>query len=167
MDVSQDSETSQHNFLLQDLAHERAMARKKLLSTIADIQDEVVAIAPRLAYWQDESWWWPVDLGKKAMVEAGFARVQHDVVFGRHGSDRLQDKRRDIQYLESISKVEYAAISNRSGMWSIPKIRAALQDEVDHVEWVTTSTCLVSKIVASNHREALAPTVVVGHSTSR
>lgn len=135
--VSQDSETSQHNLLLQDLAQERAMVRCQLLSTIADNQDEVVAIA-RLAYWQDESWW-PVDLGK-AVVEAGFARVQHDVVFGRHGSDRLQDKRRDIQYLESISKVEYAAISKRSGMWSIPKIRAASQDAVDHVEWVTTST---------------------------
>ena len=135
--VSQESQTSKQNSLLQDLAQDRAMVRCELLSTITDNQNEIVIIA-HLTYWEAESWW-PVDLGK-ALVQSGLARVQHNVVLGQHGSDRLQDKRRDIQYLEAISKIEYDAISKRSGMWSIPSIRAASQDAVDHVEWVTTAT---------------------------
>lgn len=135
--VSQDGHASHQNLLLQELARERALVRCQLLSTTSDNQDDVVAIA-RIAYWEGGSWL-PVDLGTM-LVKSGLARVQHDVVFGRHGSDRLQDKSRDIRYLESLSKVEYAAISKRSGMWSIPRIRAASQDTVDHVDWVTTAT---------------------------
>ena len=135
--VSQESNHSQQNLLLQELTREKAMVRCQLLSKTSDNQGDVVAIA-RIAFWEGGSWL-PVDLGT-ALVKSGLARVQHEVVFGRHGSDRLQDKSRDIRYLESLSKVEYAAISKRSGMWSIPMIRAASQDTIDHVDWVTTAT---------------------------
>ena len=135
--ISQYSNPTQQNVLLQELARERGMVRCQVLATTPDAKDDVVAIA-RIAFW-DVGSWWPVDLGT-VLVKSGLARVQHDVVFGRNGSDRLQDKTRDIQYLESLSKVEYAAISKRSGMWSIPRVRAASQDTVDHVEWVTTAT---------------------------
>jgi endonuclease YncB( thermonuclease family) len=130
---------SQHeqSALLQQLARDRALVRCQFIAS-STAGDDAAAIA-RLSYWQKRSVW-PLDLGSQ-LVENGLARLQEDVLQGqKHGSDQLKDKQRDIKYLESLSKLEFQAISKRNGMWSIPQIRASAKDLVEHVEWEISAT---------------------------
>jgi hypothetical protein len=85
------------------------------------------------------SWSPSIDLGSR-LVQTGWARIPSDIVLGQHGSTRLEDKQRDIQYLESLSKLQSDAILNRRGMWSIPKIRESAQDLIEHAERDTTTS---------------------------
>ena len=123
--------------LLDQLVLDRTLVRCQLVASTSDDTEPMAAIA-RIYYRERTPSWWAVDLGSH-LVENGLARVQADVVLGRNGSNRLEDKQRDIQYLESLSKLQYEAISNRRGMWSIPMVRASARDLVEHAKLETSA----------------------------
>jgi hypothetical protein len=140
--VMQDSETFyQRNQVLRGLSEDRSIVRCQLLAALItpsiDCKEENVSVVARLGYWPTSTWW-PVDLGS-SLVQAGLAKVEHELDYGRYSSESLEDKRRDIQYLESLTKLEHEAISKRSGIWSIPQVREASKDVVDHVDWMMTA----------------------------
>jgi hypothetical protein len=119
--------------LLMQLSKEHTLVRCQLLSNISDTTAVV-----RLSYWP-KSKWWPVDLGTH-LVQEGLARTQDIPISGNYGSEELRHKQNDIDYVNSLSRVEHSAIAKRLGMWSIPSVLSSVTDLVEHVDWSHRAT---------------------------
>jgi hypothetical protein len=52
-------------------------------------------------------------------------------------SHRIQDLRKDVQYLDRLAKSEFEAAKASMGMWSVPEVRASKQEVVEEVEFQT------------------------------
>ena len=50
-------------------------------------------------------------------------------------SQRIQDVRRDIKYLDRLEMLEFEAAQKSMGMWSIPAVRQIKEDIVDEVDF--------------------------------
>ena len=50
-------------------------------------------------------------------------------------SQRLQDLRKDVQYLDRLSKAEFEAAKQSAGMWNAPEVRERKREVVEEVEF--------------------------------
>jgi hypothetical protein len=92
----------------------------------------------------------PSDIAE-ALIAAGNASVSSSIS-GREGtsldstaaksttiikdsSQRLQDLRNDIKYLDRLAKAEFEAARKSMGMWSIPEVRESKREVVDEIEF--------------------------------
>jgi len=50
-------------------------------------------------------------------------------------SQRIQDIRNDIEYIDRLSKFEFKAAQKKKGMWSIPEVRKMKKDIIDEVDF--------------------------------
>ena len=50
-------------------------------------------------------------------------------------SQRVQDIRRDVKYLDALGTVEFEAAQKSKGMWSVPEIRQMKKEIVDEVDF--------------------------------
>jgi len=57
-------------------------------------------------------------------------------------SQRIQDIRRDIKYLDSLNRNEFEAAQKSIGMWSIPEVRQIKKEVVDEVEFEAKASLL-------------------------
>jgi hypothetical protein len=52
-------------------------------------------------------------------------------------SQRIQDLRKDVKYLDRLAKVEFDAAKESTGMWSVPEVRATKPEVVEEAEFQT------------------------------
>lgn len=50
-------------------------------------------------------------------------------------SQRLQDLRNDVKYLDRLAKTEFEAARQSMGMWSVPEVRESKREVVEEVEF--------------------------------
>lgn len=50
-------------------------------------------------------------------------------------SQRIQDLRHDVKYLDRLAKVEFEAAKKSMGMWSVPEVRDSKREVVEEVEF--------------------------------
>lgn len=54
-------------------------------------------------------------------------------------SQRINDLRKDVKYLDRLAKVEFDAAKKSAGMWSVPEVRQLKQEIIDEVEFQSKS----------------------------
>jgi hypothetical protein len=52
-------------------------------------------------------------------------------------SQRIQDLRHDVKYLDRLAKTEFEAAKKSMGMWSVPEVRESKREVVEEVEFQT------------------------------
>ncbi len=57
-------------------------------------------------------------------------------------SQRLQDLRNDVKYLDRLAKAEFEAARQSMGMWSVPEVRESKRDVVEEVEFQCNASFL-------------------------
>lgn len=57
-------------------------------------------------------------------------------------SQRLQDLRDDVKYLDRLAKVEFEAARQSIGMWSVPEVRESKREVVEEVEFQTKASTI-------------------------
>ena len=60
----------------------------------------------------------------------------------RDSSQRLDDLRDDLKYLDRLTKAEFEAAAKSLGMWSVREVREAKRDVMDEVEFQTKATAI-------------------------
>lgn len=60
----------------------------------------------------------------------------------KDSSQRLQDLRNDVKYLDRLAKAEFEAARQSMGMWSVPEVRASKQEVIEEVEFQTKAGVL-------------------------
>mmetsp|Transcript_13318 Transcript_13318/g.31125 ORF Transcript_13318/g.31125 Transcript_13318/m.31125 type:complete len:352 (-) Transcript_13318:742-1797(-) len=50
-------------------------------------------------------------------------------------SQRIQDMRNDVEYLDNLAMLEFEAAQKSAGMWSVPEVRQLRKDLVDEVDF--------------------------------
>lgn len=151
--------SSASNNLLTRLVRDHALVRCQFISLLPSSDNDsnpATAIA-RLYYWKRRQssllWFLPqkVDL-QGALVQAGEARVgdvdnddllqqedDNDQQTARHkflhASESVNDKLRDVQYLDQLVALERDAIQHHRGMWQSQTLRDAHIDVVEEIEW--------------------------------
>ena len=54
-------------------------------------------------------------------------------------SQRINDLRKDVKYLDRLAKVEFDAAKKSAGMWSVPEVRQMKKEVVEEVEFQSKS----------------------------
>lgn len=57
-------------------------------------------------------------------------------------SQRLQDLRNDVKYLDKLAQTEFDAARQSRGMWAIPEVREARRDIMDEVDFENKANLL-------------------------
>jgi hypothetical protein len=57
-------------------------------------------------------------------------------------SQRIQDLRKDVKYLDWLAKAEFQAAKESMGMWSVPEVRASKAEIIEDVEFQTKANAL-------------------------
>ena len=54
-------------------------------------------------------------------------------------SQRINDLRKDVKYLDRLAKVEFEAAKKSAGMWSVPEVRQMKKEVVEEVDFQSKS----------------------------
>jgi hypothetical protein len=114
----------------------------------AEYKEQQIAIC-RLSYRPKQWQIFPTDIAK-ALVEAGNANVGQSMLQPSHTassdnigtkivdtSQRIQDLRNDVKYLDSLAQSEFEAAKKSMGMWSVPEVRKMKREVVEEVDFQT------------------------------
>lgn len=97
----------------------------------------------------------PTDVAE-SLIAAGNANVSSNIL-GRESaasdpsatstvikdsSQRLQDLRNDVRYLDRLAKSEFEAARQSMGMWSVPEVRDSRKEVIEEVEFRSKATIL-------------------------
>ena len=69
--------------------------------------------------------------------DATYADSERRSIFIEDTSQRIQDLRNDVKYLDRLAKAEFEAAKQSVGMWSIPEVRETKREVVDEIEFQT------------------------------
>lgn len=93
----------------------------------------------------------PTDIAE-SLIASGTASVSSNIL-GREDTDsqhstikdssqKLQDLRNDVKYLDRLAKAELEAAGKSNGMWSVPEVREAKREVVDEVDFQAKANAL-------------------------
>jgi hypothetical protein len=72
--------------------------------------------------------------GNASVTSADISSNESKVV---DSSQRIQDLRQDVKYLDKLAKAEFVAAKKSVGMWSVPEVRESKGEVVEEVEFQT------------------------------
>jgi endonuclease YncB( thermonuclease family) len=72
--------------------------------------------------------------GNASVTSADLSSNESKVV---DSSQRIQDLRHDVKYIDKLAKAEFEAAKKSMGMWSVPEVRESKREVVEEVEFQT------------------------------
>jgi hypothetical protein len=132
--------------VLPELKGYEEKERKMIVEAMKN-KDDQTAIC-RITYRPSLFQFFPSDVAE-ALIRGGNANVSSSLITNSleetgipktkalDASQRIQDLRKDVQYLDQLAKSEFEAAKASMGMWSVPEVRASKPEVVEEVEFQT------------------------------
>lgn len=131
--------------------YESSKERKMIVEAMKNKDDQTAVC--RITYRPSLFQFFPSDVAE-ALIKGGNASVSSSLFTNNNSlveetttgirktkaldaSQRIQDLRKDVHYLDRLTKSEFEAAKASIGMWSVPEVRASKQEVVEEVEFQT------------------------------
>jgi hypothetical protein len=148
-DIKEDSKPPKRILtdVLPELKDNRAKEQKMIVEAMKNKDDQTAVC--RITYRPSLFQFFPTDVAE-ALIKSGNASVSSLLLTNNSleetstpkqkaldASERIQDLRKDVQYLDRLAKSEFEAAKASIGMWSVPEVRASQREVVEEVEFQT------------------------------
>lgn len=132
-DTSRTSGASQTDYQQQELAICRVTYRPTLFQLFpTDIAEQLIATGNATVS--------SSILGREATSSDSTSTTTRSTI--DDSSQRLQDLRSDVKYLDRLAKAEFEAARKAMGMWSVPEVRERKREVVDEIEFQAKANVL-------------------------
>jgi endonuclease YncB( thermonuclease family) len=146
--IKDDSKPQKRNIadVLPEMKEYEGKERKMIVEAMKNKDDQTAVC--RISYRPSLFQFFPSDVAE-ALIRSGNASVSSSLLTNSleetgipktkalDASQRIQDLRKDVQYLDRLAKSEFEAAKASMGMWSVSEVRASKREVVEEVEFQT------------------------------